>query len=211
MAATETVAPASFFATTPVAAVSLTPKLECRRAARLCEVGPVPEDDVTVFDLDLIGAHLRRCTVHLERPAAEAGRRIAADVVDVRAETGHLHVVVELTADAGRLEGLERRRRRRARLRRAEDRLALSFHTYANDCGRGGAHDCEHERNDHREHESASKHESSFHEGFGSTGGRSSDSGLPTPPPSQRQPVAWWQSSVSPHSGGTVPDLHRVP
>ncbi len=47
----------------------------------------------------------------------------------------------------------------------------------------------------------------SFHEGFGSTGGRSSDSGLPAPPPSQRQPVAWWWGSVSPHSGGTFPGL----
>ena len=41
--------------------------------------------------------------------------------------------------------------------------------------------------------------------------GRSSDSGLPPSPPSRPWPVASWRVSVSPHSGGTVPDLHRVP
>ncbi len=41
---------------------------------------------------------------------------------------------------------------------------------------------------------------------------RSSDSGLPPPPPSRADgPVASWRESVSPHSGGTVPDSHRVP
>ena len=40
---------------------------------------------------------------------------------------------------------------------------------------------------------------------------RSSDSGLPPPPPSRPWPVASWRRSVSPHSGGTVPDSHRVP
>ena len=41
--------------------------------------------------------------------------------------------------------------------------------------------------------------------------GRSSDSGLPPPPPSQ--PGGQWsrRRSDSPHSGGTVPDSHRVP
>src|SRR5512133_3600937 len=41
--------------------------------------------------------------------------------------------------------------------------------------------------------------------------GRSSDSGLPPPPPSQ--PEGQWsrRRSNSPHSGGTVPDSHRVP
>jgi VanZ family protein len=41
--------------------------------------------------------------------------------------------------------------------------------------------------------------------------GRSSDSGLPLPPPSRLAPVASWRRSVSPYSGGTVPDSHRVP
>jgi VanZ family protein len=41
--------------------------------------------------------------------------------------------------------------------------------------------------------------------------GRSSDSGLPLPPPSRLGPVASWRESVSPYSGGTVPDSHRVP
>jgi VanZ family protein len=42
--------------------------------------------------------------------------------------------------------------------------------------------------------------------------GRSSDSGLPLPPPSRRlRPVASRRESISPHSGGTVPDSHRVP
>src|SRR4029079_12950987 len=27
--------------------------------------------------------------------------------------------------------------------------------------------------------------------------------------PGSRDPVAWWRESVSPYSGGTVPDLHR--
>ena len=40
---------------------------------------------------------------------------------------------------------------------------------------------------------------------------RSSDSGLPPPPPSRLAPVASWRGSISPHSGGTVPDSHRVP
>jgi hypothetical protein len=40
---------------------------------------------------------------------------------------------------------------------------------------------------------------------------RSSDSGLPPSPPSRLAPVASWRGSVSPHSGGTVPDSHRVP
>src|SRR6266545_5245841 len=54
--------------------------------------------------------------------------------------------------------------------------------------------------------------ESSFREGFElEADGRSSDSGLPPAPPSQPRPVASWRESVSPHSGGTVPDLHRVP
>src|SRR5215218_11068437 len=43
-------------------------------------------------------------------------------------------------------------------------------------------------------------------------GGRSSDSGLPPAPPSRPcGPVALRRGSVSPHSGGTVPDSHRVP
>jgi VanZ family protein len=42
--------------------------------------------------------------------------------------------------------------------------------------------------------------------------GRSSDSGLPSPRPSQPvRPVASSRSGVSPYSGGTVPDSHRVP
>ena len=41
--------------------------------------------------------------------------------------------------------------------------------------------------------------------------GRSSDSGLPPSPPSRLAPVASWRGSVSPYSGGTVPDSHRVP
>ena len=40
---------------------------------------------------------------------------------------------------------------------------------------------------------------------------RSSDSGLPPSPPSRLAPVASWRGSNSPHSGGTVPDSHRVP
>jgi hypothetical protein len=40
---------------------------------------------------------------------------------------------------------------------------------------------------------------------------RSSDSGLPPSPPSRLAPVASWRGSISPHSGGTVPDSHRVP
>ena len=40
---------------------------------------------------------------------------------------------------------------------------------------------------------------------------RSSDLGLPPSPPSRLAPVASWRGSISPHSGGTVPDSHRVP
>src|SRR2546423_2064778 len=47
--------------------------------------------------------------------------------------------------------------------------------------------------------------------GSGLGGRRSSDSGLPFAPPSQPKPVALRRESVSPHSGGGVPDLHRVP
>src|SRR5579864_5375194 len=50
-----------------------------------------------------------------------------------------------------------------------------------------------------------------FREGFGcAAGDRSSDSGLPPPPPSQaRGPSGVWWGSVSPYSGGTVPVFHR--
>ena len=43
--------------------------------------------------------------------------------------------------------------------------------------------------------------------------GRSSDSGLPLSPPSRASycPVALRAEGISPHSGGTVPDFHRVP
>ncbi len=40
---------------------------------------------------------------------------------------------------------------------------------------------------------------------------RSSDSGLAPSPPSRLAPVASWRGSISPYSGGTVPDSHRVP
>ena len=49
-------------------------------------------------------------------------------------------------------------------------------------------------------------------EGFGfEATGRSSDSGLPPRRLPGQWPVASRRGSVSPHSGGTVPDLHRVP
>ena len=41
--------------------------------------------------------------------------------------------------------------------------------------------------------------------------GRSSDSGLPLRGLPGSRPVASLAAGVSPHSGGTVPDLHRVP
>jgi VanZ like family len=41
--------------------------------------------------------------------------------------------------------------------------------------------------------------------------GRSSDSGLPLPPPSRPGASGVVAESISPYSGGTVPDSHRVP
>src|SRR5205085_8955842 len=51
----------------------------------------------------------------------------------------------------------------------------------------------------HGQEKRSAKHESSFHEGFGvSAGGRSSDSGLPSAPPSQPKPVALRGAGASP-------------
>ena len=59
---------------------------------------------------------------------------------------------------------------------------------------------------------SSAKHESSFREGFGVwERGRSSDSGLPLRGLPGLAASGVSTSGVSPHSGGTVPDLHRVP
>jgi hypothetical protein len=55
-------------------------------------------------------------------------------------------------------------------------------------------------------------HESSFREGFGVSrraAGLLTRGSLPRRLPGRLGPVASWRKSVSPHSGGTVPDLHR--
>src|SRR4029450_2620034 len=58
----------------------------------------------------------------------------------------------------------------------------------------------------------STKHVSSFREGNESKAdGRSSDSGLPLAPPSRLAARGSRAESVSPYSGGTVPDLHRLP
>ena len=117
---------------------------------------------------------------------------------------------VELRGGSRRLEGAEGVVGRDGALDRRVDRPRLAFDTDL-DVGREGGRGKD--QGERPEYESASKHESSFREGFGlRRSGRSSDSGLPPAPPSR--PEGQWLSrrgSVSPHSGGTVPDSHRVP
>ena len=86
-----------------------------------------------------------------------------------------------------------------------------AFHAHVHANGEGGSREREREHGGAERDEGAMKHVSSFHEGNGSANGRSSDSGLPPSPPSRPRPVTSWRRSVSPHSGGTVPDLHRLP
>src|SRR6266540_2066645 len=185
------------------------------------ELRPVPQHVVPRFEQRLIRAYRRRLAVDLEDPARLAFRRITADLVDVRAEVRVGHVVVELAEEARRRKRIERVLGQRVRswrghiderCGRPEDRPRLAFDPDVDAHGKCRGHD--EERGDQNRHdgERSVKHESSFREGFGFAdgGGLLTRGALP-----HRLPSPWasgmWRGSVSPYSGGTVPDLHRIP
>src|SRR5262249_11736493 len=141
--------------------------LERQRSGRAAEGGPVPEHGVTVLERDLVGTDRRQDPVDLEDPAARAGGRIAADLVDVGAEAGRADVVVELAGKAGGLQCVEGVRLHVQRLLGgAEDRLRLAFDASVDPLGDSARKEHEDGRDVRREDERTSKHESSFREGF---------------------------------------------
>ena len=166
------------------------------RAALLGEGRPVPEHRVAVLQRRLVSPNRRRGAVDLVAPAARAGARVEADLVDERAERGRPHVVVELAGHARRIERGQRvRPGRQGRLGGAEDRRRLALHAHLHAQGERRSGQCAREQRNAGQNDESSKHESSFREGFGVVRrrGRSSDSGLPPPPPSR--PRGQWSSA----------------
>ena len=163
-------------------------------------------------ELDLVGADRRRRPVHLEHPAASGRRPEAPDLVDVRAERGGCDVVVELAREAGAdVERLERVRGLDGRGAAPKIVCVLPstrIVTVAASAATGASAATSARTTSERERRSTNPPSAR-----GSTlaaGGRSSDSGRP---PRRLPGRGQWRlaRSISPHSGGTVPDSHRVP
>ena len=156
-----------------------------------------------------------RDAVDLEDPAVRALALVAADLVDERAERELRDVVVELAAGAGgveRVQGVGAGRRQR-RLGRAVDRLRLAFDAHAARSRRVRPPRAPRRGRpatarimSRRSTNPPSARGSGCRQAVGLLTRGSPLAAFPA-----RGPVASSARSNSPYSGGTVPDLHRIP